>query len=400
MEAKRRWVNVEYAMVQALYWMGYCGAFTFAAPFLQYRGYSNAYLGLVLAWGCILGFLIPQRLAAWIDRSRRVTVFHCLWGLLAGQTLLVLCFFFLPGRSILFSLAYSLYVGLEISINPMNTQMSAELERAWGHINYGAARGMGSLCFAPVAMLLGVLIQGRGVWVLPWVELFFIAAQAGLLLVVSGNQGRAARSVSDGGRQEKAGRSMGAFLAANRRFCILAMGVTLLFFSHSLVGTYAINVVRNVGGDVSNMGSFIGCVALLEVPLMLFYDRLTRRFRCSDTLRFAAWMFGCKGVAVALARSLSGLYGAYLLQLVSFALLTPAMVRYVHLYIDPRDAAKGQALAFGTTTLGNVFTGVLGGLLYDRLGVNITLWVGAAAALAGALLCHLFSERADGRWGD
>ena len=37
----------------------------------------------------ILGFLLPQVLASWVDRSERLTVYHCQWGLLIVQTVLV-----------------------------------------------------------------------------------------------------------------------------------------------------------------------------------------------------------------------------------------------------------------------------------------------------------------------
>ena len=171
-------------------------------------------------------------------------------------------------------------------------------------------------------------------------------------------------------------------------------GVALLFFTHNLVNNYLINVVRNVHGDTSDMGLISGFTAVMEIPMMFLYDRLLRRFSCASTVRFASSMFVLKALAIALAPSMGGLYAANVLQLVSFAMITPAMVQYVILNIDPKDSAKGQALAFGMVTLGNILSSAIGGPLYDALPVRSVLLVGTAAALAGAAFCHVFSRPA------
>ena len=64
------------------------------------------------------------------------------------------------------------------------------------------------------------------------------------------------------------------------------------------------------------------------------------------------------------------------------------MVQYVNLTIHPRDSAKGQALAFGMVTLGNILSTGAGGILFDAFSVRTALLIGAGAALLAALLCQ------------
>jgi predicted MFS family arabinose efflux permease len=45
-------------------------------------------------------------------------------------------------------------------------------------------------------------------------------------------------------------------------------------------------------------------------------------------------------------------------------------------------------------TLGNILSSAIGGPLYDALPVRSVLLVGAASALTGAILCHIFSRPA------
>ena len=159
-----------------------------------------------------------------------------------------------------------------------------------------------------------------------------------------------------------------------------------------LVNNYMINVVRNAGGDTSDMGLLSGFTAFMEIPMMFLYDWLLRRFRCATTVRFASSMFALKSLAIALAPRMGALYAAETLQIVSFAMITPAMVQYVILNIDRKDSAKGQALAFGMVTIGNVLSSAIGGHLYDALPVRSVLLIGTLIAVCGAVLCHVFSK--------
>ena len=388
---KLRTVNLEYAMVQGFYWAGFCGIVSYAAVYLQDRGYSNTQLGRILAFGYILGFLLPQLLAGWIDRSEKITVYRCQWVLLAIQVGLVLTLGRLGGKSPVVSLLSCVLIGTEITLNPMNTEISADLELRLGHINYGAARGTGSIAFAPVSMLLGRLLESFGMRVLPAVFLFFIGLQAMALLIlcysIRGTQQDPAAQV----RKSSASTFL-QFFRENGRFFGLLPGIALLFFSHNLVNNYLINVVRNVGGDTSDMGLLSGYTAVMEIPMMFLYDRLLRRISCPATVRLASSMFVLKALALALAPSMTALFAANALQMVSFAMITPAMVEYVNRTIDHKDSAKGQALAFGMVTLGNVLSSAVGGHLYDALPVRIVLLSGGVSAFAGAALCHGFTR--------
>ena len=363
---KLRIVNGEYALIQGLYWAGFCGIVSYASVYLQDRGYSNTRLGQILAIGYILGFLIPQVLASWIDRSEKITVYRCQWALLFSQVLIVLALRQLPGSGVVVSVLSIFLIGTEITLNPMNTEISADLELRLGHINYGAARGTGSVAFAPVSVLIGKLLEGVGTQVLDEIFFTFILLQAAaLLLLCLSIRGSVSAGESDY-RSRSSSSSFLEFFQENRRFFGLLAGVSLLFFTHNLVNNYLINVVRSVNGDTSDMGLLSGFTAFMEIPMMFLYDRLLRRFSCEATVRFASSVFVLKALAIALAPGMGGLYCANTLQLLSFAMITPAMVEYVNRNIDHKDSAKGQALAFGMVTLGNILSSAIGGPLYDQ----------------------------------
>jgi PPP family 3-phenylpropionic acid transporter len=49
MENQQRKMNTAYALMQSAYWMAYCMVLTFAAVFLQARGYSGTEIGVIMA---------------------------------------------------------------------------------------------------------------------------------------------------------------------------------------------------------------------------------------------------------------------------------------------------------------------------------------------------------------
>ena len=146
MKKDQRYTSIAYFALQGGYWMSVCIANSYAAVFLQHRGYSNSALGMVLAIGNIAGFLLAPNLAALVDRSRRVTVYHCIWALLAAQALILAGFTLIPGKSLMLSLLYCLYMATVVAVNPLNTELCFELAGWSRPVSYSPARGIGSLC--------------------------------------------------------------------------------------------------------------------------------------------------------------------------------------------------------------------------------------------------------------
>ena len=394
MKKYQRYTSVAYFALQGGYWMSVCIANSYAAVFLQHRGYSNSALGMVLAIGNIAGFLLAPNLAALVDRSRRVTVYHCIWALLAAQALILTGFTLIPGKSLMLSLLYCLYMATVVAVNPLNTELCFELAGWSRPVSYSPARGIGSLCYALMSFAMGRLTLRLGADVHPYAGLFCLLCQVVSIGVITWARSRVRpENAIHGSGQKEEGLGLMLFIRANARFCVMMFSLALLFFSYNVSDSFLINILRNVGGDAGDLGSISAFKAVLEIPVMLFYAQLTGRFRCSSVMRLSALAFVAKALALALAGSVGMLYAANLLQILSYALIIPAMVQYVNLVIGQKDSAKGQAIANGMTTLGAVFASSIGGKLYDVLSVRTTLLISAAIAVCGVVILSLSIDR-------
>lgn len=380
-KTKRETLSLAYAGVQASYWMSFCVSVSFASVYLQGLGYTNTQLGAVIAGGSMAGALLGPFLATAIDGSKRFTAARLTPPVLLAQLVTLIFLLLFPRRGAVTTVSYALYLALCAAMNTLDLKLYADASHRGQRVDYGFARGMGSLAFVLLSLLLGAAVDRSSVRVLPVVGLFLCFLQFGAFLPV-------ARRVSAGppaGEQTRSA-SLAAFLRSNRRFCVMLVGTALLFFSHNIVTNFLINVVRNVGGDTGTMGFLNAFMAATEIPVMLLYSRLSKGKDQAAILRVSFIAFSVKAFALALAGSIPALTASFLLQAPSFALYTAAIVPYVEETVRYEDSAKAQSLAYTMTTVGVVLASIFGGRLYDVTTVTNTLWAAGAVSVAGSVM--------------
>ena len=376
-------LTVPYSAVQGTFWMSYCISISFAAVYLQGLGYTNAGLGLILAAGNLLGALLGPELSARIDTSERLTAWMLVWPELILQAAMLLVLAVYPAKGTVTGICFILFVAFNISLNSLNLKLFVDCTHGGQAVNYGVARGMGSMLYVLISVALGVMVQRYSIRVLPWAGLAMciLQALAHLWLRHSYNplQTRSTET-------KQPGRSMSAFLRENPRFTLLLAGTAMLYFGHNTSTNFFINLTRRAGGDAGTMGVLNGFMAAVEIPVMVFIGRIRGHRRSADLLRISFVFFVLKAVALTLADSIPLLFCALVLQAPSFALYTALIVDYVAETVPFEDSAKAQSLAFSMTTMGAVLASLISGRLYDQFSVTATLWVACGITAAGMLL--------------
>ena len=392
MKLDNRAANIEYSLAQSGYWMSLCAAVSCAAVFLQARGYTNSQLGLVLAAGNAAGFILSIYLGGVVDRSEKVDTVDMLWILLIAQGLIIVSLFFLPGRSAALSVCYSLYLTVNVCIIPLINQLCFDLNTIGCDINYGVDRGIGSLAYALCAAALGALVDRFGTELLIPAGLVIDGLQMVVLFFITLRFRRSTVSrVAD--TVTERGSSMLSFVKDNSRFCLLMLGLMLMWFTYRLFDNFLINIVRNVGGGTQDMGNLNAFMAVLELPAMFLYARIAKRQSASRSIRIALVFLAVKALCIALSTTLPMLFAAHSVQAVSYALLTPAQVDYTNKIIPRKDATRGQSLSYAVSTVGGIFATFFGGRMYDTLGVRPTLMIGVAVSVIGMAVSQLAVEK-------
>ena len=397
-----RLLNLEYSSVHATYWMIYGTLSSFASAFLLGRGCTNSEIGIVIAAASVFAVFVQPLLADLADRSVRFTLERIMEYAGAVIALFAFVVLILPGHSFLLLAIYVMLITLHTAIQPFTNAMNFRLEECGAHINYGFCRSGGSLGYSFLMAVLGVLTVKFGTELIPKVSVLMAVLFIGSVALTMRTFRRAEASGSGSSAQESDDEEIDLkdFVRRNRWFIIMSIGIFLLFIHNQMLNNFMLQIVQNVGGNSADMGRILSVMAFLEIPAMLLFDRINRRFSLSFLIKFSVIAFTLKIGAVFLAGSVWQIFAAQFLQLVSFGLFLPAIVKYIGQIMSKGEAVKGQALYTTMTTASAVISSLISGFILDMSGARMLTLFGTVCAAAGMVIVILTVDRAARRDAD
>ncbi|MBM6830118.1 MFS transporter [Anaerotignum lactatifermentans] len=378
-------VSLNYSILQGLYWMSYGVIYSFTTVFLLDRGFTDAQVGTIIALSCIFSALFQPVIASAADRSARFTIRFFMTALCLIIILSEGCLLFLPETKIILAFFYALLLLLHLAFQPLLSALAMHLINHGYQINFGTARGIGSISYAILTFFLGNLTVLFSMRCLPVLAILIYGAIILLLRFFPEVRNHGNTVVSSSGTW--------SILRTHPRFALLILGIILVFLCHSAINTYMIQVLQKIGKGNTELGQVMAYTALLEFFVMIFFSRITKGRDYGNILKFSAIFFVLKGAFICLAGNLPMIYGALTLQLFSFALFTPASVYYADRILSEGDKVKGQALITIAITIGNILGSFVCGCFIGLWGVTAALWISVAFSLLGLVLFFLGAEK-------
>ncbi len=385
---KKQFWTLRYALINILYFAGFCTIHAYAAVFLLDKGFTNTQVGIVLAAANILSALLQPAVAGIIDRGGRITnrivILFSVLFLLLGCILLLIA----TNGFILVFTVFGLMYTIQFVYQPIIIAMNFEYAQAGCDINFGLARGLGSAGFAVTSLFLGSAIESYGTNVILYVT---IAVMIVSLIIVYTFKKPAVDGQANVDSEEfitdndQSGQSQN-FFVRYKKYTIFLVGTACLFFAHNAINDYMIQIIRNVGGNESQMGYATFLQAILELPVMAMIGILLKKFKVQHLLIFSAVFFFIKSLLILVATGMGGVYVSQACQMGAYALLIPAAAYYADNEMEARDKVKGQAYVNSAITIGGVFSNLVCGRVLDQFGVGSMLTIGMAVALAGAVI--------------
>ena len=381
-------LNIEYFSLQSLFWMTYCMVVGFSVTYLLSCGYSNSEAGYILASANICALILQPFLADLADHSKKI---NAMTILLVSIAIIFVCsigLFFISIRSVVLTLIYVVMITLANAVIAFLTSVQFLMDTSKSKINFGLCRAGGSLCFAILSALMGIMIERIGMKSIP--TTLFIITLLIIVLCMYITRHRINDKQTTGSTLEKRqSSSLFVFFRENPKFMILSVAMLFIYYAHAFITNFTISIVRNVGGNHREMGYLIAFMALMELPGMIGFKEISRRFKVSSLLLFSMIMFSVKAIIVWLSPSLITLTFGFALQVVSFALYIPASVQYANIIIDEKDTVKAQMMFNFMQAGGAVFSSIIGGWLIDFSGISHALLVGAILSCIGTMIAFM-----------
>ena len=385
MNRGERSLGIRYAALQTGYWMEYLIIFGFAAVFLMGRGFSASEIGYVTTVGTVLTILLQMALATLADRSQRITLKHILAALIIGCLAAATAMLLVPKSHIVTFVGMFTALSLTNAFSPLITSLCLKYNASGHHINFGVARGLGSLGFALASLAMGWLTEKLG----SEIVLPLYCAIYALMLAVLLSMPRPAAAPEAAKSDAQTGKPTGLlqFFHRYRRYDVFLISVMLIFYLQMSLGTYMIYFVRSYGGGEAEMGTALFVAAFAEMPAVALGLTLLRRVTAQKLLCISALAGFVKSLTMLFIPNIGCFIGLQVIQFFFSGLYMVAAVYFADSIVAAADAVKAQAiLAVGLTGVTGTASNIIGGYMLERLSVRSINLLGLILGLVGAAL--------------
>lgn len=388
-------LNIKYVASQVFYFAAFAAMMGYASVYLLHKGFSNSTIGILLSVCNILAVFMQPALASFADKNKNIEIRKIVTTIVAVAIVLSAVLLVVPSnQAIIFVLVVSIF-SLMTTIMPLMNTLAFVFEKYGIAINYGLARGLGSVAYAVASMVLGHAVDAFSPDLLP---VCYVVFNALLFIVVHGfvlPKSEQIEVKEETKEEEVSTNNEGLlkFAGKYKKFIIFLLGFVFVYFAHTIINNFFIQIINNVGGDSSDMGNAVFLAAMLELPTMAYFTKLSQKVNCGTLIKISIMLFLVKHVITYLADDMIMIYIAQAFQMGAYALFIPASVYYVNCKIAPQDMVKGQSFVTTSMTVAGVFGNLIGGILLDQVGVGQVLLISAALSLVGALIVIMSVEK-------
>lgn len=381
--------NGKVRILMGTYFSLNCISLSYVVFYLGMFGFQDHTIGTIVSISAVIGFVLQGMLGRIIDTNPKWYWRNLL--IVLGVLELIVCGLILIGQlinigSLILGGLYAVFIIITLGMGPLVNTSSFYYTAHGRPVNFGVARGIGSLVFAAVSYIIGVFSGQMGTIFIPIcgvvVSLLFIVST-----IILPNLGSAYAS-SDNESSSKTSLVSRDFIQRNKYFILMALGICMVLILHNIVNSFLIRMVENVGGSSDALGIALAIAAVCELPVLFLYESFVKKFNISSQfLIFLACMFFViRGILYLFATSVIIIYAVQILQSVTFALLIASKTHYADEGVGEEDKATGQSIMSMTEASGMVLGSAVGGWALSLGGINMMYIVGIGFAVVGSLL--------------
>ena len=375
-----------YGFIHAFFWMAYAASTSYTSIYLLDAGFTNTQIGILIASVSLLSAFLQPATASYADKPsspslKKIVIACCaLFSVLA-----VILLLFGKKSASLIILCYGGLVMINQLLIPLVNALGMQSINQGKNLNFGLARGCGSVAFAIATYIIGIAVTASGTTAAPIGAILFSC----LMILAVGKFPFEKGTVSgNSGEQKRSGplNSLVYFFDHYRSFCYVLIGYVSICTCHMLLSNFTYQIISTKGGGSAEAGTAMSLAAMAELPTMFFFGYLLKKASAATWYKTASIFFVIKALGSLFAPNVITFYGVQILQCGAWALNTVSSVYYVNSVMDKQDAIKGQACMTMAFTLGNVVSALIGGPMIDHLGITSTLIFATVMGAIGMII--------------
>lgn len=332
--------------------------FPFFTVYFRKRGLSYGEIGIAFATNSIIS-----------------VIFQPLWGIITDKysnkkstlkvamifsAVFALPFIFVWGfvPVILSLIAFMIFQSPILSVNDAYCY---EIIEGNNELQYGKIRLMGSIGYAVISLILGMIIKHTGLNAAFISYIIFIAFSVIAL-----------KGINYCGTSSKSGINFTDVIAVlrDKRFILLSISAAIANTSMSANGNYLSVLIEKTGGDISNLGMLWFIVAMSELPVFFFGNRILKKVGVLNVYLMSLVIYICRFFMDSISTSYVMVLGIQILQGVTFPFYLMSTLEYIS-EITPSNTRTTAITAFTAIAagVGGFIGNICGGFLLERVSV-------------------------------
>ncbi len=377
--------KITYMLSQAVFWCTYGISWSYTASFLSSKGYSSFIIGLVTGIGAVISVILQPVIAA-VTRRFKILCTKRNIIILKFLSLAASAFIMLnPPGAYTTAILFTVLTAIDASIPSMLSTLAMDYINSGNQLNFGLARGCGSISYAVFTLILGYVVQYLGADILMTMYIALGIINIITVLLFPSDKCDNQTNVTD--------LELNKDSNIIRKYPFLIFFLTacvLLYIAHNIFNVFLLNIVQRAGGDNTNLGIALAISAFVELPAMAAIVKIAKKISIEKVILISSISFTLKAAACVFAVSIPAVYAVSAMQMIAFALFTPGSVYFINKHMQPHDSAIGQALIGSCTLgLGGTLGNIIGGLVIDIAGLTPTLIFSAILSACGTVVMFM-----------
>lgn len=356
-------LQMKYNILHILFWISYLSIYGYIAIFLQYKGLTNAEIGVVSGAGALLSMFVSPFISSLISKINGLTIKKMMLILYFIMLVLFVSLVFFDLPIWLIMMMYVALLCLAVSNVPFLSMICMDYLKAGKYVNFGLSRGMGSVAYAVGAVVVSQMIS----WINPTVIVYVYIIFSLLLLYVLFSMPDT--PVSQVPEAKKV--SVFTIIKNYRTFFLMLLSFAFVYSASNTISTYLINIIENLGGNTSIYGIAIFFMAASEMPFMAITHNLLKKYKAETLLLAAIFFYLVRNFTICFAPNIVIVLIGMMFQGISFGIFTATIAYYVNDYLKVEDQMMGQTMiAMMSSGLGAAIGNIVGGFLQDYFGIE------------------------------
>lgn len=365
-----------------------CAVFGYLAVFLLYHGLSNTQIGTVTGLGSLGTILLSPFISGLVEKIPGLTIKKMLTACFVLSVALFVSITYIPMPVILLSFIFIIIYVILVALAPFFSMMCMNYIKKGIEVNFGVARGLGSVGYAVAAVLLGRLVEWFNPNVLAIAFIAFSTIELAILFTMPDSESDTTTKTATTKKGKQA--SVFSIIKKYRIFFMILVGFAFQFAASATLGTYLINIVTNLGGTTTLYGIIVFLSASSEMPIMSITHGLLKKFSAEQLLAISTLGYILHNFMIALAPNLPILIIGALTQGISYGLFIGVITYYIPDHLDPKDELMGQTLlSMMTAGIGCMAGNMIGGALQDTFGLTSMFMFAMAVTIIGSIITFI-----------